>query len=190
MGAPSLVLAVAAQRLGHLPKAGEWLVWVKKALGVVLIGLAVYFLKPAAASVLRAVPHAPARAIGGPGARAPAWQAYSPERLAQALREGRPILVDIYADWCLPCVELDHVTFRHPGVVQALEPFATLRVDATQTVPPDAEELLARYQVFGVPTILVFDVKGRERPDLRINGFVTPQELLERLSRLRAEHDP
>ncbi|MBI3322914.1 MAG: thioredoxin family protein [Candidatus Omnitrophica bacterium] len=201
MGLPYVFVGALANQMSRWPKAGAWLVWIKRALGVVLIGLALYFLKPVAASVMPARPEF--SGAGGPAAprstaRAPVWQPYTPQRLEQALQEGRPVLVDIYADWCLPCVEMDHVTFRHPEVVQALESFATLRVDATQRippraeelleryqVPPHAEELLERYQVFGVPTLLVFDAQGRERPDLRINGFVTPKELLTRLAEAR-----
>jgi len=178
MGLPYVFVGALANQMSRWPKAGAWLVWIKRALGVVLIGLALYFLKPVVAAVMPAAPTAGA-------ARAPTWQPYTPQRLEQALQEGRPVLVDIYADWCLPCVEMDHVTFRHPEVVRALEPFATLRVDATQRVPPNAEPLLERYQVFGVPTLLVFDAEGRERPDLRVNGFVPPKELLTRLADAR-----
>ncbi|MBI3088160.1 MAG: thioredoxin family protein [Candidatus Omnitrophica bacterium] len=174
MGAPYVLLGVFANQLPRLPKAGAWLVWVNKALGVILLGLAVYFVHPLFPSGRQE------------SAASVAWQAYSPQRFEEARREGRPLLIDIYADWCLPCVELDHVTFRHSQVVERLAGFTTLRVDATQDVPPEAQELLERHGVYGVPTVLVFDAGGRERSDLRITGFVTPQALLERLSKLSA----
>lgn len=174
MGLPYVLLGVFANQLSRLPKAGSWLVWVKKCLGVVLLGLAVYFVHPMFPSGRQES----AASVG--------WQRYSPQRFEQAQGEGRPVLIDIYADWCLPCVELDHVTFRHPQVVERLAGFTTLRVDATQDVPPEAQDLLERYDVYGVPTVLVFDAGGRERSDLRITGFVTPQEFLERLATLTA----
>lgn len=223
MGLPYLVLGVAANRLGHLPKAGEWLVWSKHALGFVLLGLAVYFVRPLLSPKLlgalvvgllalagvylgwlarmadrhrkfvwvrRTVGGAlllAALAMGWP--RSPAgpsvpWQPYSPAVFEQAQREQRPVLVDVYADWCLPCVEMDHVTFRHPDVVNALASVVTLRVDATREIAPDAEALLERYRVYGAPTVLFFDRQGKERTDLRVTGFVDAQDLLQRLQRL------
>ena len=224
MGLPYVALGMVAQRFGRLPKAGAWLVWSKHVLGVVLLGLALYFITP----------HLPApvarigltglllgagvylgwldriesrgrrfvsirRLVGsglmlaallvmwpkpqtGPGVT---WTPYSEAALEQAQRDGRPVIVDIYADWCLPCVELDHVTFRHPDVIQALAPVATLRVDVTREVSPEGERLFERYDIYGAPTVLLFDRRGRERPDLRLTGFVKPDEFLEVLSHLQ-----
>ena len=223
MGLPYVVLGIAASRAGRLPKAGEWLVWSKKALGLVVVGFALYILKPllppravlvavsglllaagvylgwmersaassrvflwirrilggllvlAAVAVMRPAPQR------GPSV---AWQPYSAVALEQGLREGRPVVIDVYADWCLPCVEMDHVTFRHPQVVQALQDVVTLWVDATRGVSAEAEALFARHDVYGVPTVLLFDRTGAERTALRLLGFVNPEEFLRRLAQL------
>jgi len=222
MGLPYLVLGVAANRMSHLPRSGEWLVWMKKVMGVALLGVALYLLWPLAPpgairwavvgwlcgsavylgwlersqggrSFVRmrravgVVGLAAALAIGWP--RAPhgprvAWQPYTAAALEQALRERRPVVIDVYADWCVPCVEMDHVTFRHARIVEALASSATLRLDATRGVSADAEALFDRYDVFGVPTVLLFDRSGAERRDLRVLGFVSPEEFLVRLGRL------
>ena len=227
MGLPSLVLAIASSRIGGLPKAGAWLIWSKKALGIVLLGLALYFLRPllplrvltaSAAGLLasagvylgwlersegRGGRFVIVRRLAGvslllaalgvgwpsasprPAAASPvAWVPYSQPALEQAQRAHQPIIVDIYADWCLPCVEMDHVTFRHPQIVQALQGVATLRVDATREVTPDAQTLLERYRIYGAPTILLFDRDGNERTELRVTGFATPDELLARLRQI------
>lgn len=118
------------------------------------------------------------------GTASVAWQTYTPARFDRAIREGRPVLVDVYAEWCLPCVELDRTTFRAPEVVQRLAALVTLRVDATRDVPRDAQALLDRYGIYGVPTVLFFDAAGQERPDLRVNGFVPPKAFLDRLNKL------
>ena len=116
-----------------------------------------------------------------------AWIPYAQAAFDQARLEKRIILVDVYADWCLPCVELDHVTFRHPDVVRALTSVVTLRIDATRDVPQDAEAFFEQYDIFGVPTVLLFDRSGTERRDLRLLGFVGPQEFLERLRQIQDE---
>ena len=112
------------------------------------------------------------------------WQPYSEAAFEQARSEQRPILIDIYADWCLPCVEMDHVTFRHPDVVKAMGSVAALRLDVTDNVPEEGERLLKRHRVYGVPTILLFDRSGKERTSLRILGFVPPAEMLRRLAQI------
>ncbi len=225
MGAPYILLGLAADRISHLPKAGAWLVWVKQVLGVVLLGLALYVIKPLLVprlfwGALAALLTGAGVALGWMGRSAAAerrasfvwlrravgvllivlagavlwprpepagavvWVPYTEAAFERAQRAHQPMLIDIYADWCLPCVELDHVTFRHPDVVAALTRVVTLRVDATREVSPEAERLFARYQVFGVPTVLLFDRRGAERKELRIAGFVPPEALLGRLPHL------
>ena len=46
LGLPLFVLAVFSGQLQHLPQAGGWMVWVRKLMGWVLIGMAVYFIRP------------------------------------------------------------------------------------------------------------------------------------------------
>lgn len=175
MGLPYLVLGVAAHRMAWWPKAGNWLVWTKRLLGVALLALAFYYVQPLL----------PKRTAGQHAARsAVAWQPYTTQALEAAIRDGRPAMVDVYADWCIPCVELEHTTFRNREVAQRLQGVVTLRIDATRDIEPQAQALLDRHRVFGVPTVLLFDRRGQERADLRINGFVTPKEFLERVERL------
>ncbi len=46
MGCPLFILALLSGRLDRLPKSGEWMLWVRKAMGWILIGMAAYFVKP------------------------------------------------------------------------------------------------------------------------------------------------
>jgi len=46
LGAPYVVLAVAAGSIARLPRSGEWLVWVERLFGFVLLGMALYFVRP------------------------------------------------------------------------------------------------------------------------------------------------
>ena len=142
---------------------------IQRLIGLFLMGLAVLVLWPKGAS--------------GPSAL---WIPYSDEALAQARADQRPVLVDIYADWCLPCVEMDHMTFHHPRVVEALAAVATVRLDVTaaEDVSAEAQQFLERHQIYGAPTILFFDRTGKERKDLRLLGPEDPEEFLRRLQHL------
>ena len=46
MGLPYLLLATAAGSLKALPRSGEWLVWMERLFGVMLLALAGYFITP------------------------------------------------------------------------------------------------------------------------------------------------
>ena len=218
MGLPYLVLGMAAGHVNRLPKAGPWLIWSKKALGVVLLGLALFFVRGLLPTRLLAlcimalllsagvylgwlertaavsrrftwvrrlvgvglIVLGLAAAWPRPPASAPvAWVPYTEAAFEAARRAGRPLLIDIYADWCLPCVEMDHVTFRHPDVVRALTGVTTLRLDVTDEVSEEGERLIRTYRIYGAPTILIFDRTGKERTKLRVLGFMTPAEFLD-----------
>jgi thiol:disulfide interchange protein DsbD len=46
LGFPLFILAIFSGQLQHLPRAGGWMIWVRKLMGWVLVGMAVYFIRP------------------------------------------------------------------------------------------------------------------------------------------------
>ncbi len=46
LGLPLFFLALCSGSLEKLPRSGEWMIWVRKLMGWVLVGLAVHFLRP------------------------------------------------------------------------------------------------------------------------------------------------
>lgn len=122
-------------------------------------------------------PHGPAPASGEL-----AWEKADAKAVEEAVAAGGPVIVDFYADWCLPCKELDEKTFSHPEVQGKLSGFRRLKVDLTQ-VSRETEELRKAYGVAGVPTVLFFH-QGREAFELRLTGFEEPEAFLRRVDRL------
>ncbi len=107
-----------------------------------------------------------------------AWMPFSEEALAHAADSGRPVLIDFQAAWCLPCREMDRTTFRDPEVVRVTRDFAALKADVTAQ-DAQAEALMARWQVPGVPTYVLLGPDGTERR--RFVGFVPADQLVEGL---------
>lgn len=101
--------------------------------------------------------------------------------LAQA--GGRPVLLDVYADWCVSCKEMERETFSDPGVQAELRRFVLLKADVTAN---DAEDraLQRRFGIPGPPAILFFDAAGRERPEARVIGFQPPAVFTAHLQRI------
>lgn len=97
----------------------------------------------------------------------------SVEELNQALAEakGKPVMLDLYADWCVACKEFEKYTFSHPQVKQALGETVLLQANVTANNAQDVA-LLKHLQVLGLPTILFFDTQGQEHPQARVTGFM------------------
>ena len=83
----------------------------------------------------------------------------------------RPVMLDFYADWCVSCKEMEHLTFSHPTVQPRMANALLLQADVTDN-SADAKALLKRFGLFGPPGVLFFDKQGREQADARVVGFV------------------
>jgi thiol:disulfide interchange protein DsbD len=89
--------------------------------------------------------------------------------IAQAA--GRLVMLDFYADWCVSCKEMEKYTFTDAGVQDALRGAVLLRADVTANDDVD-QALLARFGIYGPPTIAFFGPTGVEEKAYRVVGFV------------------
>jgi thiol:disulfide interchange protein DsbD len=108
------------------------------------------------------------------------WEEFSEQRIAEAKSEGRPVMIDFSADWCIPCRELEHKTFTDEAVIEYSESFVRLKMDLT-TINGDKRRIKRDFGVRGVPTIVFLDSSGEERTDARVTGFLEPERFLERM---------
>lgn len=102
-------------------------------------------------------------------------------RIAAASREGRAVMLDFYADWCISCKEMERFTFVDPRVQQALSNVVLLQADVTANNADD-KALLKRFDLFGPPGILFFGKDGKELP-VRVIGFQSADKFVESLAR-------
>ncbi|MCQ4446631.1 protein-disulfide reductase DsbD [Enterobacter cloacae] len=95
------------------------------------------------------------------------------DELNSALAEakGKPVMLDLYADWCVACKEFEKYTFSDPQVQSALKETVLLQANVTANSAQD-KALLKQLNVLGLPTILFFNEQGKEQPEQRVTGFM------------------
>jgi thiol:disulfide interchange protein DsbD len=91
--------------------------------------------------------------------------------LALQQAQGKPVMLDLYADWCVACKEFEKYTFSDPAIQTQLANTLLLQADVTAN-QPEQVALLKHLQVLGLPTILFFDQAGKELPATRVTGFM------------------
>jgi thiol:disulfide interchange protein DsbD len=261
IGVPFFLIGVFTVRL---PRGGVWMEWVKSILGIVLVALAISYLRDAfpwardtvkvaaaqlgrlpgaliagalmSAGVLLGAIHlsfksgarefaikavgvviavaaitvrvgamdtAPAGALWvrlgwaeAPKAPGFAWHRVMPPKqttfsteefdqvLARARTEGKPVLIDFFADWCAACKELDRETYPSPEVIAEAERFLSIKIDATNS--EDAlDALMDRFGVQGLPTVAFVSSSGEILRDPRVTGFLEPRPFTEQLKKVR-----
>jgi thiol:disulfide interchange protein DsbD len=102
-------------------------------------------------------------------------------RIQQA--NGRHVMLDFYADWCVSCKEMERFTFADPKVQAKLANALLLQADVTANSADD-KALLKKFSLFGPPGIIFFDNSGNEIPAARVVGYQTPEKFLQTLSAL------
>jgi thioredoxin:protein disulfide reductase len=223
MGLPVCILALFSGAMEKLPLSGDWMMWIRKLMGWVLIGMSAYMISPLlpgsiakpvlfltvsiAAGIhlgwLDKAGQARARFVYikkivgiliillGVGyfyssyllAEGIRWQSYDEGLLSRAAEEGKPVIIDFYADWCIPCRELDKNVFRDKEVVALSEKFVVMRLDLTKQ-QENQDKIMKKYQVVGVPTIIFINKKGNEEKNLRVESFIGKSEFLSTMGRL------
>jgi len=220
MGTPLVVLGTFTGLAQALPKSGEWLNTVKRAFGLALLGVALYYvgksrlvpdyyfrlvegafllvagvfvgafdlltarsgwwprLRKAAGLLL--VTAAVAAFLQPAMARKPAaepvqWVDSEAQALAQGKAEGKPVLLDFWADWCPPCHEMFEKTYVDPRVVAESGRFVMARVDMTDFSEEQQIDLRKRYAVMAAPTTVLIGTDGAGRS---VAGYVGPGEML------------
>jgi len=182
-----LLLVVSAIYMGaitHLPEGASGWRKLWKGLGVALLIYGTLFLIGAAANGRDTLQ--PLRGVvlgGGSGAAAEQHVAFKRiktvddlnRELAAAKAQGKPVMLDFYADWCVYCIQMERNTFPDPAVRDAMARMVLLQADVTDN--DEADKALQRHIGIPAPPAMIFwGADGAERRHLRLLGFMGPEE--------------
>lgn len=95
--------------------------------------------------------------------------------------ENKPVMIDFYADWCAQCKELDEYTYTDPEIVELSKSLNTIKVDLTK----ENESITNKYNIKGLPVVIFLDTDGSEYKELRVTGFLKPEEFKKKINTLQ-----
>lgn len=101
--------------------------------------------------------------------------------LETAKVQGKPVMLDFYADWCVACKEFEKYTFHNDKVEPLLGEFILLQADVTKNSPEDIA-LLQQLKVLGLPTIDFWNSNGDYLSDARLTGFMKAEPFMNHIS--------
>jgi thiol:disulfide interchange protein DsbD len=157
----------------------------------VLMGAAAVLAGLAGAGFLGDLPALVPPGVGGAVASHEAgWVRSMDEALAQARTTGQPVFADFYADWCIPCTQMDKNVFPVPAVVAALRPFVRAKLDCTESESPGARYKNEVLKATSMPYLAFFDPEGRHLPQDSIEGYTDEAALVAALTKVSARYAP
>lgn len=95
--------------------------------------------------------------------------------------ENKPVMIDFYADWCAQCKELDEYTYTNSEIIEMSKSLNTIKVDLTK----ENESITDKYGIKGLPVVIFLDQSGTEYKDLRVTGFLKPEEFKKKINSLQ-----
>ncbi len=193
MALPYLLLAVFPQSIFWLPKPGNWMLWLKKLLSILLLATASWLgwvlfnqLKPAP---LRAPAHTgrgdeinsprPLQGGEGVGEGGISWVDFDESTINRYLREGKPVFVDVTADWCVTCKYNERFVLNDAEVMAE---FKCRRVVMMRADWTNGNAVIAAYLMkngrAGIPFYALY---YPHRQPITLSEFLTKEKVLREL---------
>ena len=141
---------VAGAGIAALPKPGPWMVRVKQAFGVFILGTAIYYGYLANRWVEASEVQSSVEEKLKEG-----WYSSLSAALVEAERSGKPVLVDLWATWCKSCLTMDKTTLKDPAVTNALAGYVKVKFQAEDPESPPAKDVMKRFGAIGLPTYVI-----------------------------------
>jgi thiol:disulfide interchange protein len=155
---------IAGAGIAALPKPGAWMVRVKQAFGVFILGMAVYYGYIAYGLFANRWVDAAEVQSSVAEKLKEGWHSTLASGLAAAEREQKPVLIDLWATWCKNCLTMDRTTLRDARVTEALSGYIKIKYQAENPDEPPAHTVMQRFGAIGLPTYVILKPVPRAVP--------------------------
>ena len=113
-----------------------------------------------------------------------AWEVFSEERLAELLKQGKPVFIDFTADWCLSCKVNERVAFSSKEVQAKFRELGIVALKADWTLRDEKiARALAGYGRNSIPLYVVYAGEEEASPNL-LPEVLSPGILLDALTKI------
>jgi thiol:disulfide interchange protein DsbD len=150
---------LAGAGLTSLPKPGAWMVRVKQAFGVMILATATYYGYLAYGLFADRWVDASEVTSSVEAQLKAGWHSSLADGLTVALREQKPVLVDMWATWCKNCLTMDKTTLADANVKAALDGYVKIKFQAEQPDEEPARAVMERFKAIGLPTYVILRPK-------------------------------
>ncbi|HPG59074.1 MAG TPA: thioredoxin family protein, partial [Candidatus Wallbacteria bacterium] len=104
--------------------------------------------------------------------------------MKKARLEKKPVIIDFYADWCIPCKQIEAEIFKNPDFISASERFVKIKLDCTN---PSDEGAVIKNKIYNspyMPFIVFYDSAGKLSGS-QVQGYTSLKEMLEIMDKIR-----
>lgn len=154
---------IAGAGLSFMPKPGAWMVHVKHAFGVFILGTAVYYGYLGYGLVAQRWVDPADVANSVQELLDEGWHASLGQGLEAAQAEDKLVLVDMWATWCKNCLTMDKTTLKAPAIESGLENYVKVKFQAEDLEASPAREVLKHLGGIGLPTYAILRPRTDER---------------------------
>ncbi|HKP26327.1 MAG TPA: thioredoxin family protein, partial [Dongiaceae bacterium] len=147
---PYVAVAAAPQLVGFLPRPGPWMRWLKRLMGLTLVGTAIWLMS--VIGVQTGVLN-----VGSLTRGDSYWVAFDEAAIDGYVAQNKVVFVDVTADWCITCQANKKLVIDQQPVAGRLENSGVVAMQADWTNPdPKIADFLGRHGRYGIPFNVVY----------------------------------